>query len=155
MFQRFLSTTLIVASTLSVATFAAPKPPRIVVAKFFDDKYRQGGFDYTYPPTTKIEITKDGGFNSPSALKISLDNSDYSGAAVCLYNEFFDLSKVQLDGAVEFMIKGATGGEQIKFGLLDEEVSDSKKTQVVVSLNPYVQITTEWQKVVIPLADFP
>lgn len=156
MFQRILSTTLIATTVLSVATFAAPKPPRIVVGKFFDDKYRPGGFDYTYPPKAKIELTKSGGFNnSASAIQIFLPSEDYAGASICLYNETFDLSSSMLDGAVEFYIKGVKGGEQLKFGLIDEEVSDAKKTQVAVSLNPYVQVSNDWQKVVIPLADFP
>jgi len=140
---------------MSVASYAVPKPPRIVVGKFFDDNYRPGGFDYTYPSGTKIAIAKGEGYNSNAALRITLDASDYAGASVCLYNETFDLSNSVLDGAIEFQIKGAKGGEQIKFGLLDEEVTDGKKTQVALPLNKYVQITTEWQKVVIPLADFP
>lgn len=155
MFQRMLSTTLIATTALAVASFAAPKPPRIVVGKFFDDQYRQGGYDYTYPPKAKVEITKTDGYKSPSAIKVFLPTEDYAGASICLYNEVFDLSNTLLDGAIEFYIKGAKGGEQLKFGLLDEEISDSKKTQVAVSLNPYVQVTTDWQKVVIPLADFP
>jgi alpha-L-arabinofuranosidase len=60
-----------------------------------------------------------------------------------------------LDSKLEFYIKGKNGGEQLLIGLLDEEVSDGKKTQVKMSLNKYVQITKDWQKVSIPLVDFP
>lgn len=155
MLQRILKPALLTITVLAVAVMAAPKPPRIVVAKFFDDKYRVGGFDYTYGGKTKIETAKGEGYNSEAALRINLDAIEYSGASVCLYNETFDLSKVTFDGSIEFMIKGANGGEQIKFGVIDDEVSDSKKTQVQLTLNKYVQISTEWQKVVIPLADFP
>jgi hypothetical protein len=140
----------------SVTATMAQRPPRLVVAKFFDDQYRQGGFDYSYGGTgSKVTVTKDGGYKSPSALQVNLDPNDYSGASICLYNESFDLSKYQLDAAVEFMIKGANGGEQLWFGLLDEEKSDEKKVQVKLPLNKYVQVSTDWQKVVIPLADFP
>ncbi|HSQ40786.1 MAG TPA: carbohydrate binding domain-containing protein, partial [Fibrobacteraceae bacterium] len=160
MSHKLFTTSLVLVATLAATALAAPRPPRIVVAKFFDDKYRQGGYDYTYPPSAKIELTKGGtGYKkSESAIKYSLDNTDYSGASVCLYNETFDLSKSILDGSLEFYIKGANGGEQVKIGLLDEEVSDGKKTQVALALNPYIQggaVTTDWQKVVIPLADFP
>ncbi|NLB64413.1 MAG: carbohydrate-binding protein [Fibrobacter sp.] len=155
MTRRLVTSALVLILGLTAFTHAQPRPPRIVIAKLFDDAYRQGGFDYTYPPSAKIEITKTGGYRSPAALKIDLDNNDYSGASICLYNEVFDLSKNLLDGALEFYIKGAKGGEQIKVGLLDEEISDNKKTQVILPLNPYVQITKKWQKVVIPLADFP
>ena len=141
------------------ATMAQPKAPRVVPYKFFDDQYRQGGFDYAYGGKSKgITITKDGGYKSKAALNIKLDPSEYSGASVCLYNETFDLSKFLLDSKLEFMIKGKKGGESVKVGLLDEEVSDGKKTQVVLPMNKYIEggaITTEWKKVSIPLIDFP
>ncbi len=142
---------------LALATVAlAQRPSRIVVYKFFDEAYRQGGFDYSYGGKgSAVALDKTSGFKSNSSLKITLDPSDYSGSSICLYNETFDLSKYLLDGAVEFYIKGANGGEQAIFGLLDDEVSDGKKTQVKLSLNKYVQITKDWQLVKIPLADFP
>ena len=75
-----------------------------------------------------------------------------------MYNETFDLNKFMLDSKLEFMIKGKKGGEAVKVGLLDEEVSDGKKTQVVLPMNKYIQggaVTTDWKKVSIPLVDFP
>ena len=144
---------------MSATAMAQPKAPRLVVYKFFDDQYRQGGFEYTYGGTGgSVEITKSGGFKSKSALKIKLDPSDYSGASICLYNEVFDFNKFMLDSKLEFMIKGKNGGEQLKIGLLDEEISDGKKTQVQLPLNKYIQggaVTTDWKKVSIPLVDFP
>ena len=141
------------------ATMAQPKAPRVVPYKFFDEQYRPGGFDYAYGGKSKgITITKDGGYKSKAALNIKLDPSEYSGASVCLYNETFDLNKFMLDSKLEFMIKGKKGGEAVKVGLLDEEVSDGKKTQVVLPMNKYIQggaVTTDWKKVSIPLVDFP
>ncbi len=141
------------------ASMAQPKAPRVVPYKFFDDAYRAGGFDYAYGGKSKgITITKDGGYKSKAALNIKLDPSEYSGASVCLYNETFDLNKFMLDSKIEFMIKGKKGGEQLKIGLLDEEVTDGKKTQVVLPMNKYIEggaVTTDWKKVSIPLVDFP
>jgi hypothetical protein len=140
----------------AVTVAMAQRPPRLVVYKFFDDQYRQGGFDYSYGGSgSRLAIAKGEGYKSNAALKIVLDPNDHSGASVCLYNETFDLAKYQLEAAIEFMIKGTTGGEQLWFGLLDEEKSDEKKVQVKLPLNKYVQVSTDWQKVVIPLADFP
>ncbi|MCL2260125.1 MAG: hypothetical protein FWC15_02075 [Fibromonadales bacterium] len=150
---RQLSLFLILA--LAIVAFAQ-RPSRIVVYKFFDEQYRQGGFDYSYGGKgSGVALDKTQGYKSAASLKITLDPTDYSGASVCLYNEVFDLSKYLLDGAVEFYIKGANGGEQVIFGLLDDEVSDGKKTQVKLPLNKYVQVTKDWQLVKIPLADFP
>ncbi|MDR1812307.1 MAG: hypothetical protein LBQ87_05735, partial [Candidatus Fibromonas sp.] len=141
---------------LATVAFAQRQPGLLPVGTFFEEQYRQGGFDYSYGGEgSAVALDKTQGFKSNASLKITLDPNDYSGSSVCLYNETFDLSNHLLDGAVEFDIKGANGGEQALFGLLDEEISDGKKTQVKLSLNKYVQITKDWQHVKIPLADFP
>ena len=159
MIKQTLKVASVILLGVSVAAMAQPKKPKTVVYKFFDEQYRPGGFDYSYGGKSKgITITKDGGYKSKAALNIKLDPSEYSGASVCLYNETFDLNKFMLDSKIEFMIKGAKGGESVKVGLLDEEVSDGKKTQVVVPMNKYIEggaITTDWKKVSIPLVDFP
>lgn len=154
--QMFKVASIILLGMAVTTTMAQPRPPRLVVYKFFDEQYRQGGFDYAYGGKSKgVTITKEGGYKSKAAVQINLDPKDYSGASICLYNEVFDLSKYMLDSKLEFYIKGKNGGEQLLIGLLDEEVSDGKKTQVKMSLNKYVQITKDWQKVSIPLVDFP
>ena len=154
--QMFKVASIILLGMAVTTTMAQPRPPRLVVYKFFDEQYRQGGFDYAYGGKSKgVTITKAGGYKSKAAVQINLDPKDYSGASICLYNETFDLSKYMLDSKLEFYIKGTKGGEQLLIGLLDEEVSDGKKTQVKMSLNKYVQITKDWQKVSIPLVDFP
>lgn len=154
--QMFKVASIVLLGMAVTTTMAQPRPPRLVVYKFFDEQYRQGGYDYAYGGKSKgVTITKEGGYKSKAALQINLDPKDYSGASICLYNETFDLSKYMLDSKLEFYIKGTKGGEQLLIGLLDEEVSDGKKTQVKMSLNKYVQITKDWQKVSIPLIDFP
>ena len=154
--QIFKVATVILLGIAVTTSIAQPRPPRLVVYKFFDEQYRQGGFDYAYGGKSKgITITKEGGYKSKAAVHINLDPKDYSGASICLYNETFDFSKYMLDSKLEFYIKGKEGGEQLLIGLLDEEITDGKKTQVKMPLNKYVQITKEWQKVSVPLVDFP
>lgn len=157
--HQFLKATSLLFLGLATTAAMAQRPPRIVVYKMFDDQYRQGGFDYTYGGNGgTVTITKEGGYKSKSALDIKLDPTDYSGASICLYNETFDLTKYMLDSKLEFMIKGKNGGEQMKVGFLDEEVSDGKKTQVTLPMNKYIDggaVTTDWKKVSIPLVDFP
>ena len=159
MIKQTLKVASVILLGVSVAAMAQPKKPKTVVYKFFDEQYRPGGFDYSYGGTSKgVTITKDGGYKSKAALNIKLDPKEYSGASICLYNEFFDLNKYMLDSKVEFMIKGKNGGENVKVGLLDEEVSDGKKTQVVLPMNKYIEggaVTKDWKKVSIPLVDFP
>ena len=157
--HQFLKASSMLFLGLATTAAMAQRPPRIVVYKMFDDQYRQGGFDYTYGGKGgTVTVTKEGGYKSKSALDIKLDPTDYSGASICLYNEFFDLSKYILDSKLEFMIKGKNGGEQLKIGLLDDEVGDGKKTQVALPMAKYIQggaVTKDWKKVSIPLVDFP
>ncbi len=160
MIKQSLKVASLAVLGLSVtAAMAQPKRPHLAVYKFFDEQYRPGGYDYSYGGTSKgVTITKAGGYKSKAALNIKLDPKEYSGASICLYNEFFDLNKYMLDSKLEFMIKGKHGGEAVKVGLLDEEVSDGKKTQVVLPMNKYIEggaVTTDWKKVSIPLVDFP
>ncbi|MCK9181788.1 MAG: carbohydrate-binding protein [Fibrobacteraceae bacterium] len=156
MMNRFLKVSSLLFLGLATTAVMAQRPPRIVAYKMFDDQYRTGGYDYTYGGTgSKVTITKEGGFKSKSALDIALDPKDYSGASICLYNEFFNLKPFLLNSTLEFDIKGKVGGEQLLVGLLDEEVSDGKKTQVKLSMNKYGQVTNTWTHVKIPLADFP
>lgn len=156
MIRKILKGSALFLLGAAVTTTMAQRPPRLVVYKFFDDAYRTGGFDYSYGGNgSKVALAKGEGFKSEAALRVTLDPNDYSGSSICLYNETFDLSKYQLDAAIEFMIKGSNGGEQLWFGLLDEDKTDDKKVQVKLPLNKYVQVSNDWQKVIIPLADFP
>ena len=134
--------------------------PRDVVYIFFDEQYRPGGFDYAYGGSSKgITITKDGGYKSKAALNIKLDPRAYSGASISLYNETFNLKKLmQWDSRLEFMVKGKNGNENFSVGLLDEDISDGKKTMVRLPVNKFIQggsVTRTWKKVSIPLAAFP
>jgi hypothetical protein len=152
MIRRF---SLFVFLMLAVVAFGQRAPARIVPYKFFDGNYRPGGFTYFYGgKSSPVVEDKTQAYKGATSLKINLDPNDYSGASICLYNETFDFTKHLLDGAVEFYIKGANGGEQGLFGFLDSD-GKGKKTQSKLTLNKYVQITKDWQLVKIPLADFP
>jgi len=153
--RSFLTAFLTFFAVMSIAYGA--RVPKIVLYEFFDEKYRQGGFDYTYPPEAKISFDKEEGYKSKVALKVNLVTKEYSGASVCLYNETFDLEKYRWNSTLEFMIRGEKGGEQVLIGLLDEEISDDKKTQTKLSLNRYIpggKITTDWKQVKIPISEF-
>jgi hypothetical protein len=148
---------LITLLMLCVVSVHARKAPRIVLFNFFDEKYRQGGYDYTYPESAKVTLDKNQGHKSKTSIQIKLTGNDYSGASICLYNESFDLSPFRTSSTLEFMIKGAEGGEQVSVGVLDEEISDGKKTQTKLPLNKYITggvIGTDWKKVEIPISEF-
>ena len=67
--------------------------------------------------------------------------------------EYFDLSRYK---SVSFWVKGARGGEIFELGMADKNwlnIGDSLKAGSIVRYLPS-GVTTEWQKVTIPLEDF-
>lgn len=160
MIKQTLKVASVILLGASVAAMAQPKPPRVVPYKFFNEEMPEGGDTYAYGGKSKgFSIDAKNGFKSKAALNLKLDPSEYSGAQICLKNDFFfDMDKVMLDGKLEFMVKGKKGGEALIVGLLDEKNSDGKETQVKLTVNKYIEggsITTDWKKVSIPLVDFP
>jgi hypothetical protein len=132
---------------------AAKADPRIV-ARFFDEDFVAGGYQYTYPDAAKVFIPEESGHESEVSLQFDLEAGDYSGGSVCLYNLMYDLTPYYSRGALRFWIKGARGGEIAWVALVDDENRDGKKTVVRIPLNDHGGITAEWRQVSIPLAAF-
>ncbi|HHV29096.1 MAG TPA: PKD domain-containing protein [Clostridium sp.] len=67
-----------------------------------------------------------------------------------------DLSQYVENGYLEFDIKGKEGGEEFIIGFRDKVYERSLGLEIDVStvISNYVEITTEWQHVKIPLRDF-
>lgn len=100
-----------------------------------------------YPDAKRAEGAK------PSALKIMYSKTNeksFCGTYIIL---LADLSKY---ATLTFMIKGKSGGEAFEIGLNDT-ISNKREDAVIIgSIYRYLPegITTDWQKVVIPLNDF-
>jgi hypothetical protein len=127
--------------------------PRIV-ARFFDEDFVSGGYQYSYPDASRVFIPEESGHDSEVALQFDLIADDYSGGSVCLYNLLYDLTPYYTRGALQFWIKGAQGGEIASVALVDDENRDGMKTVVRAPLGDYGGITNEWRLVSIPLAKF-
>ncbi|MBD3346577.1 MAG: carbohydrate-binding protein [Chitinivibrionales bacterium] len=125
-----------------------------LVYRFFDEAYVSGGYAYWYPDQSKVFIPEESGKNGEVSLQFDLIADEYSGGSVCLYNLLYDMSPYYADGALQFWVKGAQGGELAWVALVDDENSDGKKTVVRVPLNEYGSITDEWTRVTIPLVKF-
>jgi hypothetical protein len=137
----------------NVARRAAPGESQVVF-RFFDEQYTPGGFDYVYPEASKMFIPENSGKNGEVSLFFDLVADDFSGGAVCLYNNRYDLTPYYATGALQFWIKGTHGGEIASAGLADDENSNGKKTVVRAPINKYGGITNEWTHISIPLRDF-
>lgn len=128
-----------------------------VLFRFFDDAFTPGGFKYAYPEESNVVITENEAKNGEVSLQFDLVASAYSGGSVCLYNGTYDLRDARKRGAeLSFWVKGAVGNESVLVALVDEAVSDDKKTVVRLRVDWYGcdSITTDWTPVSIPLKEF-
>lgn len=126
------------------------------VAEYFTESVIGDGlYIYAYPEATaSISCEKGLAHSGDYCLKIELDATTYSGAAIGR-GRLVDMSRLK-NGYVEFWIKGAEGGENFEVQLIDADDTDGTKTEVGAMATPnYVTVKKEWQKVQIPLSVFP
>jgi len=121
---------------------------------FFEEDLVAGGYSYVYGGSTRVFIPEESGHTGDVSVCFELDPADYSGGAIVLYSTEYDLKDVFPTGALEFWVKGETGGEIGERGLSDNEMVDGLKTEVVVSFDKYGGIKPYWTHMSIPLADF-
>lgn len=116
---------------------------------------RGGGYTYQYPrenpePFMTDKYAKQGDLS----MEIELIASDYSGVAVCVAGSV-DAIPYYEDAVLEFWIKGAQGGENALFVLVDDGVkSNGESFQVKMRSKGLGEITTEWKQFSIPLKLF-
>ena len=122
--------------------------------RFFDEDFVSGGYAYWYPENSKVFIPEESGKNGEVAIEFDLDEKDYSGGSVCLYNLLYDLRPLYATGAIQFWIKGTMGGEIAWAALVDDENADGKKTVVRLPLHNFGGISKEWKLISIPLSAF-
>ena len=91
------------------------------------------------------------------ALAAFFNDNDWSGITLsCGGKASIDLRPFQDSGGIEFMIRGAAGGEVFNIGLIDDDSDGAdRKVQAMVRSRDYITVTGDWQRVRIPFADFP
>jgi len=122
---------------------------------FYDEDLQPGGFTFVYGGNTKITPVEGAGADaSEYYMEAKLDQKDYSGVALCLWNMAFDLTPYLKTGALVFQLRGKNGGELVTFGIGDDEKSDGWKSVVRLKLDKYGTIKKgEWTTFVVPLRD--
>jgi hypothetical protein len=121
---------------------------------FFRDSYAANGYQYAYPAGSAVSIDRKIFHGGKASLRFDLVHDDYSGGSVCLNNKVYDLRKYLKNGALQFWVKGAQGGEKTWAALVDEEKSDGKKTVVRLAVDWFGQVTGDWTLISIPLEHF-
>lgn len=116
---------------------------------------RGGGYTYQYPrENPEPVLTHKYAMEGALSMEIELIASDYSGVAICIAGSV-DLTPYMEDGVLEFWIKGAQGGENALFVLVDDGVkSGGESLQVKLRSKSLGEITSEWTHFSIPLKLF-
>jgi hypothetical protein len=137
----------------------SPKPFRIdqdvAVIIMRESIPRGGGYTYQYPrENPEPKLTDKYAMEGDLSMEIELIASDYSGVAICIAGSA-DVTPYMEDGVLQFWIKGDKGGEVAQYVLVDDGVkSNGESMQVKIGSKSFGDITTEWQKISIPLKLF-
>jgi hypothetical protein len=133
--------------------FKADKDVVVVVMR--EGIPRGGGYTYQYPRENPEPFMTDKyAMQGDLSMEIELVASDYSGVAICIAGSA-DLKPYMEEGVLEFWIKGDKGGEIAQYVLVDDGVkSNGESLQVKIGSKSFGDITTEWQKVSVPLKLF-
>ncbi len=157
---------------------AAKHPPGSVV--IFDDRYPLGVTETLNEVATKVELwQKDAAFGR-ACLRYRGDveykveargelQAKGIGSTINWFRAWGasgakpgDLAPFREKGALVFWIRGKNGGEYFTLALastpekdiVDKKYGGDSRFRTYRSINSYVHVSTRWQKVIIPLADF-
>lgn len=99
----------------------------------------------------RIPVDSDVTCDGVSSLRINVtDTSDQWSVRLVVRSWMsMDFSSYQAEGCLEFDVKGNVGNEKFRIGLADHTDEDITS----VSMDKYVNLTSEWQHVSVPLAD--
>ncbi|MDR2999855.1 MAG: hypothetical protein LBU89_01205 [Fibromonadaceae bacterium] len=127
----------------------------VVVIVMRESIPRGGGYTYQYPrENPEPKLTDRYAMEGDLSMEIELIASDYSGVAICIAGSA-DLTPYIEEGVLEFWIKGDKGGEVAQYVLVDDGVkSNGESLQVKIGSKSFGDITTEWQRISIPLKAF-
>jgi hypothetical protein len=116
---------------------------------------RGGGYTYQYPrENPEPKLTDKYAMEGDLSMEIELIASDYSGVAICIAGSV-DATPYMEDGVLQFWIKGNKGGEVAQYVIVDDGVkSAGESLQVKIGSKSFGDITTEWQRISIPLKLF-
>jgi len=116
---------------------------------------RGGGYTYQYPRENPVPFFTDKyAMEGDLSMEIELIASDYSGVAICIAGSA-NIEPYLEDGVLQFWIKGSQGGEIAQYVLVDDGVkSGGESMQVKIGSKSFGEITTEWQRISIPLKLF-
>jgi hypothetical protein len=140
--------TLFFAALLAPLGAAAALPPVPLYGPAKQEMYK-----YAFPEGGSSVDTQEASGNRLVVFKLKGDV--WAGGGIGVDKQ--RLKDYVATGALEMMVRGAKGGEKLDVGFVQAKGLEANELafQILAPLDRYVKITTQWQKVVIPLKDFP
>ncbi len=117
----------------------------------FDDA-PQSDYSASPPPYSYLVLDETTAKVGKKSFRFNVDCSGYNYAHFGLDN--LDLSSFYKRGKLTFWIKGKSGGEFFGLGFT-AFTAEGYRVSVEVDIRAYATISAKWQKVEIPLIDFP
>ncbi|MEN2774320.1 glycoside hydrolase family 9 protein [Acetivibrio clariflavus] len=162
----FLVVTLL-ASLLTPAASKAATPPedyrKLQDIQIFLNKPVTGwsgsGAEELETENSTLPVDATEKYNGLPSLRLNVSKAVTSGWWISLLTlrewNTHDISQYVENGFIEFNIKGKDGGENFIIGLRDKVYERAIGTELDVKtvINKYIDISTEWQHVKIPLRD--
>ncbi len=170
MYKKKVSILLVLAMLLTLfipqITASAAEVPegyrKLLDVQIFKDKPVTGwsgsGGDELEAVNATLPVDSTETYNGLPSLRLNLTKSLSSGWFTSLLTvrgwNTHDLTQYVENGYLEFNIKGKVGGENFRIGMRDK-VRERMPLEIDITKNitQYVDITTEWQNVKIPLID--
>ena len=128
------------------------KDPRAV---FFDGSLPAGIYQYAYGEKSMVDLRDNSSAKGRSLLVVSLDDHDYSGAALLLPQPM-DISAQKSKLALSFHVRAEKGPASFDVCLLDDEsAGKNRPVETHVRIQDRTKVQGDWVHVVVPLKDFP
>jgi hypothetical protein len=110
-------------------------------------------YKYAFPEGGSTLDTPETNGNRQAIFKLKSDA--WAGGGIGVDKQ--RLKDYVATGALVFQVRGAKGGEKLDVGFVQAKGLEATDLafQILLPLDRYVKITTQWQKVTIPLKDFP
>jgi len=118
----------------------------------FDDKLRTSWWSSSPAPFSRTVIDETAAKVGKRSFQVHLDPKSWSWSGGGL--GYFDFTPIFKTGSLQFWIKGKNGEENFTIGF-DSINPRGRRVGTMVDIRRYVTVGTGWQKVKIPLVDFP
>lgn len=164
--KTFILFVIVISLMILCSNVGADEPPvgyrKLIDYQIFDDSvqgWSGSGNDELETVNANLPVDTTETYNGKSSLRLNVTETLSEGWWMSLITvrdwNIHDFSQYVENGFLEFNIKGEEGGESFIIGLRDKvyEREAGLEIDVLENINDYINITTEWEHVKIPLSD--